>query len=262
MSGPDEADQDKGFLARWSQRKQEAKQPEPTPDAPAAESAEIRPAPAAEGEDVTPEFDLSSLPKLEELTGSTDITAFLRKGVPEHLRNAALRKSWALDPAIRNYVNPALEYAYDWNTPGGVPGGGELGRGRRCRAAGVADHGRTGSRNDKSERKVPKMRRQVLRSQPSERDLPAKPQQDLPVQSVRSGRMNRRRKRRSRFNGRKRCRRTRACRRIPADEVCCAATASATSWHRKTDCLDKSFCGHRQSLCYRSPTWNNSSSKL
>ena len=70
-----------------------------------------------------------ALPKLEELTGSTDITAFLRKGVPEHLRNAALRKSWALDPAIRNYVNPALEYAYDWNTPGGVPGGGELGAG-------------------------------------------------------------------------------------------------------------------------------------
>ena len=85
--------------------------------------------PAPQGEDVTPEFDLSSLPKLEELTGSTDITAFLRKGVPEHLRNAALRKSWALDPAIRNYVNPALEYAYDWNTPGGVPGGGELGAG-------------------------------------------------------------------------------------------------------------------------------------
>ena len=40
-----------------------------------------------------------------------------------------MRKSWALDPAIRNYVNPALEYAYDWNTPGGVPGGGELGAG-------------------------------------------------------------------------------------------------------------------------------------
>ena len=84
--------------------------------------------PVAETE-VEPEFDLSSLPKLEELTSATDITAFLRKGVPEHLRNAALRKSWALDPAIRNYVNPALEYAYDWNTPGGVPGSGEIGAG-------------------------------------------------------------------------------------------------------------------------------------
>ena len=63
------------------------------------------------------------------MTATTDITGFLRKGVPEHLRNAALRKSWALDPAIRNYVNPALDYAYDWNTPGGVPGGGEIGAG-------------------------------------------------------------------------------------------------------------------------------------
>src|SRR3954462_985756 len=129
MSGPDEADRDKGFLARWSQRKQEAKQPEPKPDAPAVEGVESSGSSAPQGEDVTPEFDLSTLPKLEELTGSTDITAFLRKGVPEHLRNAALRKSWALDPAIRNYVNPALDYAYDWNAPGGVPGGGEIGAG-------------------------------------------------------------------------------------------------------------------------------------
>ena len=127
MSGPDQDDEDKGFLARWSQRKQEAKQPEPTPDAPAPE-AEIPPAPVAETE-AAPEFDLSSLPKLEEMTGATDITGFLQKGVPEHLRNAALRQSWALDPAIRNYVNPALEYAYDWNTPGGVPGTGEIGAG-------------------------------------------------------------------------------------------------------------------------------------
>jgi hypothetical protein len=127
MSGPDQGDEDKGFLARWSQRKQEAKQPEPKPDEPAPET-ESPPAPVAETEAV-PEFDLSSLPKLEEMTGATDITGFLRKGVPEHLRNAALRKSWALDPAIRNYVNPALEYAYDWNTPGGVPGTGEIGAG-------------------------------------------------------------------------------------------------------------------------------------
>ena len=127
MSGPDQGDEDKGFLTRWSQRKQEAKQPEPAPDEPAA-AAEIAPAPIA-GTEAAPEFDLSSLPKLEEMTGTTDITGFLQKGVPEHLRNAALRQSWALDPAIRNYVNPALEYAYDWNAPGGVPGASEIGAG-------------------------------------------------------------------------------------------------------------------------------------
>jgi hypothetical protein len=115
----------KSFLSRWSQRKQEAKQPDR--DAPAPD-ADVPSGPVAESA-AEPEFDLSSLPKLEDLTATTDITAFLRKGVPEHLRNAALRKSWALDPAIRNYVNPALDYAYDWNAPGGVPGGGEIGPG-------------------------------------------------------------------------------------------------------------------------------------
>ena len=121
----DESAGNKNFMARWSQRKQEAKQPDH--DAPTANS-DAPSGPVAES-DVAQEFDLSSLPKLEDLTATTDITGFLRKGVPEHLRNAALRKSWALDPAIRNYVNPALDYAYDWNTPGGVPGSSEIGSG-------------------------------------------------------------------------------------------------------------------------------------
>ena len=125
MSASDQGDGDKGFLARWSQRKRGAEQPER--DAPLAD-AEVGAEPAPEAESPG-EFDLSSLPSLDELTPTTDITMFLRKGVPEHLRNAALRKSWALDPAIRNYVNPALDYAYDWNTPGGVPGSSELGAG-------------------------------------------------------------------------------------------------------------------------------------
>jgi hypothetical protein len=129
MSNPDKPDEntgddDRSFLTRWSQRKRGAEQPDR--DAPVAK-ADV-PASVVEA-DAEPAFDLSSLPKLEELTASTDITGFLGKGVPEHLRNAALRKSWALDPAIRNYVNPALDYAYDWNTPGGVPGSSELGAG-------------------------------------------------------------------------------------------------------------------------------------
>jgi hypothetical protein len=184
MSGPDEADRDKGFLARWSQRKQEAKQPEPQPDAPAAESVESSGSPAPQGEDVTPEFDLSTLPKLEDLTGSTDITAFLRKGVPEHLRNAALQKSWALDPAIRNYVNPALEYAYDWNAPGGVPGGGELGAGvdvARLVSQIMGDPAAEPINFDANSGG------ETARSpvEPPERDLSAKAQEDLAVQPLR-----------------------------------------------------------------------------
>lgn len=125
MSGH-EKDAEGNFLSRWSQRKREAKLPD-ADGAAARADQEVKgsPAPVVEG-DAEEAFDLSSLPDLEELTETTDITGFLRKGVPESLKNAALRKSWALDPAIRNYVNPALDYAYDWNTPGGVPGNSEL----------------------------------------------------------------------------------------------------------------------------------------
>jgi hypothetical protein len=119
------SEEEKGFLSRWSQRKRDAVKAEPKQAAaePPAQQAEGSPEAAVEAE---PPFDLESLPKLDELTANTDMTVFFGKGVPESIRNAALRKSWALDPAIRNYVNPALDYAYDWNAPGGVPGGGEL----------------------------------------------------------------------------------------------------------------------------------------
>ena len=125
MSDQDQSGDNKSFLSRWSQRKLEAKHPEAeTP------SVEIDDAGTAAAEKPpAQEVDLSFLPKLEDLTAATDMTLFLREGVPESLRNAALRKFWALDPAIRNYVNPALEYAYDWNTPGGVPGCSEIGIG-------------------------------------------------------------------------------------------------------------------------------------
>jgi hypothetical protein len=104
---------DDNFLARWSQRKREAlRQAPPEPEAQPVE-------------DEAP-LDLESLPKLEDLTGASDITVFLQKGIPASLRNAALRRAWALDPSVRDYVGDALDYAYDWNVPGGVPGSGEM----------------------------------------------------------------------------------------------------------------------------------------
>ena len=180
MSGSDETEGDKGFLSRWSQRKLEAKQPEAKPATPATESVESPPAPPSG--DAAPEFDLSTLPKLEELTGSTDITAFLRKGVPEHLRNAALRKSWALDPAVRNYVSPALEYAYDWNAPGGVPGGGELGAGVDVARMVSQIMGEPAVETVKSDANAANEAAGSL--PPPERDL-SEPQPELPVLSVR-----------------------------------------------------------------------------
>ena len=112
---------DDRFLSRWSQRKRLAEQEARK----AADAAPAPPEPVAEEEP----FDLSLLPDLESLTAETDISLFMQKGVPGELRNLALRKMWALDPAIRDYVGDALDYAWDWNAPGGVPGGGELGAG-------------------------------------------------------------------------------------------------------------------------------------
>jgi hypothetical protein len=179
MSDSDQGDQDKGFLARWSLRKQQANQPDrEAPDA----DADMPPGPAAEA-DAEPQFDLSSLPKLEDVTETTDITAFLRKGVPEHLRNAALRKSWALDPAIRNYVNPALEYAYDWNAPGGVPGSSEIGAGvdvarlvSQIMGGGESTHALTSAEPGKEPASAA--------AQSGEHDATQKPESDLATQAL------------------------------------------------------------------------------
>ena len=119
MSGDD------NFLSRWSRRKREAPtQPADEAGAPMGAGEEGRRTSADEGEDQP--FDLSLLPDLETLTGESDIQSFLHEAVPDALRNAALRKAWALDPSVRNYVGEALDYAYDWNTPGGIPGFGEI----------------------------------------------------------------------------------------------------------------------------------------
>jgi hypothetical protein len=65
------------------------------------------------------------LPRLEDLTVESNVAAFLRKGVPDALRNAALRKMWSLDPAIRDHVGLA-ECAWDFNQPESIPGFGSL----------------------------------------------------------------------------------------------------------------------------------------
>ncbi|MET7246629.1 DUF3306 domain-containing protein [Methylobacterium sp. EM32] len=113
-----------GFLARWSRRKRdEARRPAEA----APEIVPIEPASVPPGEEpgLTPD-ELAQLPSLNALTAATDLTPFLRAGVPRALRNAALRRMWSVDPAIRDFVSEAREYAYDWNTPGGVPGTGGL----------------------------------------------------------------------------------------------------------------------------------------
>jgi hypothetical protein len=122
------------FLERWSRRKAEAERA----DADAAAKAQPAASPVAATDSraaadagpkspVAPasEFDLASLPPLESITELTDVRSFLVPGVPPELTRAALRRAWAADPAIRNFVG-LQENDWDFANPVGVPGFSEL----------------------------------------------------------------------------------------------------------------------------------------
>jgi len=79
---------------------------------------------ASAPEPVVTEEELASLPPVEALTANSDICAFLRPGIPAALKNAAMRKMWMLTPAIRDHKDIAVDYAWDWSTPGGMSGDG------------------------------------------------------------------------------------------------------------------------------------------
>ncbi len=110
-----------GFLERWSQRKGTEAQTREEPDKAAT-------APEAEPEPDPPpalnEEELAALPRIEDLTPESSLAPFLRAGVPSSLKNAAMRRMWLLTPAIRDHNDCAVDYHWDWNTPGGVPGAG------------------------------------------------------------------------------------------------------------------------------------------
>jgi len=117
------------FLKRWSRRKREADAAKPVP--PETKTDETG---AAVPENVVAnqnadapeaEFDPATLPPIESITAVSDITAFLRAGVPVELARAALRRVWTADPAIRNFVGLA-ENAWDFTDPAAMPGFGPL----------------------------------------------------------------------------------------------------------------------------------------
>jgi Protein of unknown function (DUF3306) len=93
--------------------------PTPDPSPPRAARAGGGEPEGAERE--APVFDPTSLPPIESIDAGSDVSAFLRPGVPADLARAALRRAWVADPAIRDFVGLA-ENAWDFNAPGGVPG--------------------------------------------------------------------------------------------------------------------------------------------
>jgi hypothetical protein len=104
--------EERGFLGRWSARKRAAREAE-SPVEPALEVV-AEPVVAADAE---PEIDPADLPSLESITSGVDVQAFLQRGVPKALRQAALRRLWAVDPKIRDFREVA-DYDWDFNAPG------------------------------------------------------------------------------------------------------------------------------------------------
>ncbi|KRR07267.1 hypothetical protein CQ12_00265 [Bradyrhizobium jicamae] len=70
-------------------------------------------------------FDPASLPSIETIAAETDIRAFLDERVPSELTRLALRRAWASDPAIRDFIGIA-ENQWDFNDPNAIPGFGPL----------------------------------------------------------------------------------------------------------------------------------------
>jgi hypothetical protein len=128
MNDPD------NFLSRWSRRKREdatanfrAEKSDAQPDdratPPPDQARQTVPKDEAEQ---SPAFDVASLPPIESIGAGTDISAFMQTGVPTALRHAALRRAWAADPAIRDYVG-LNENFWDAAGPDGIISGfGEL----------------------------------------------------------------------------------------------------------------------------------------
>lgn len=132
MSPADDDDKEgEGFLSAWSRRKLAARSRQAESDEPETiepltedEAEAVSEEPVEPDDDLVDDDFIASLPSIEDITDKTDLAPFMRRGVPLGLRNAALRKVWMLNPLIRDHVDAALDYAWDWNAPGGVPGGG------------------------------------------------------------------------------------------------------------------------------------------
>ena len=114
--------EEQGFLDRWSKRKQAARKAEALPEGEGEPERQPDPEPiaadtATTDHDDDPEIDPAELPPLDSIQTSTDVQAFLRKGVPKALRQAALRRLWSADPKVRDFREVA-DYDWDFNAPG------------------------------------------------------------------------------------------------------------------------------------------------
>src|ERR1700716_1588119 len=123
------------IMSRWSRMKQESAR-HAEPDGSSSEPKPIDAEPGAlDGATVatpatnsptSPTVDSAPLPPLQSSTVGTDIRSFLASNVPVELTNAALRRAWVTDPAIRDFIGIAGNQ-WGFNDPTAKPGFRPLG---------------------------------------------------------------------------------------------------------------------------------------
>lgn len=134
-------DRDDNFLARWSRRKLEARRtgadevgpPEtgtsgelPTERADLQTRDEIASTPAADASSTpAPVVDDFSDVDFSKLDATSDYTRFMRKGVPDDIRNKALAKLWTSDPVLAK-PEELIDYADDYTDAAVAVRGGLL----------------------------------------------------------------------------------------------------------------------------------------
>lgn len=108
------------FIARWSRLKREN-----DPHREAGHDGEATTVRPSTNTDLEEAFDPASLPSIDAITAATDVRGFLQSRVPLELTRAALRRAWASDPSIRDFIGIA-ENQWDFNDPNAIPGFGPL----------------------------------------------------------------------------------------------------------------------------------------
>ena len=119
---------DEGFLDRWSRRKAALRRGEPLEPTAAEIQPEAQSDPAAALEEGAPPDDELNDAELAERYGvpdpaslgeQADYSAYMKQGVPDRLRNIALRKLWRSSPDLA-CLDGLLEYGEDYTGAGYV----------------------------------------------------------------------------------------------------------------------------------------------
>ena len=105
---------DRGFVARWSRRKAAARTAEPEP--PADDASPPAGDPATDEAERQANRAAAEAIDLESLAENPDVTPFLKAGVPDALRRAALRKLFRSNPVLAN-VDGLVDYGEDFRNP-------------------------------------------------------------------------------------------------------------------------------------------------